>query len=246
MADCKLTAKIGDFGISKVLEHSGAFANTAVGTPFYMAPELFENRPYDGKSDVWAVGCISYECVALERPFVGKTYPALIARVVGGQCAPLPDRCSLDLRQIIGAMLEVDPSNRSSVDDLLSSAYFGPATGKGICPSPLRPPAVPSSRKTPEAKRAPPRVDRSRSPVRSPRSRETTAAPAAPRTRSVASLRPGDPLPLPLADRPSLLARRMPTGRTPRRPHARSRPHADVPRLPCGHLACLTLSPPSL
>lgn len=37
-----------------------------------MAPELFENRPYDGKMDVWSLGCIAYECASLERPFVGK------------------------------------------------------------------------------------------------------------------------------------------------------------------------------
>eukprot|EP01083_Nonionella_stella_P264849 897856_1 len=43
--------KIGDFGISKVLEGSMGFAETVIGTPYYMSPELFKNRPYGLKSD---------------------------------------------------------------------------------------------------------------------------------------------------------------------------------------------------
>jgi serine/threonine protein kinase len=52
--------KIGDFGISKVLS-SKSRANTVVGTPCYISPELCEGRPYNDKSDVWALGCILCE-----------------------------------------------------------------------------------------------------------------------------------------------------------------------------------------
>jgi len=49
--------KVGDFGISKVLS-SKSRANTVVGTPCYISPELCEGKPYNQKSDIWALGCV--------------------------------------------------------------------------------------------------------------------------------------------------------------------------------------------
>lgn len=45
---------------------AAAFANTYVGTPYYMSPELFNESAYDAKSDIWALGCVIYELVALQ------------------------------------------------------------------------------------------------------------------------------------------------------------------------------------
>ncbi len=42
--------KLGDFGISKILDNSMDFAQTCIGTPYYMSPELFKNKPYNFKS----------------------------------------------------------------------------------------------------------------------------------------------------------------------------------------------------
>ena len=44
--------KLGDFGIAKVLAHSLEAANTVIGTPFYMSPEICSNKPYSFKSDM--------------------------------------------------------------------------------------------------------------------------------------------------------------------------------------------------
>lgn len=60
------TAKIGDFGISKVLQGTLEAAMTVVGTPYYMAPEVCQHKPYTIKSDVWALGCLLYELITLE------------------------------------------------------------------------------------------------------------------------------------------------------------------------------------
>ena len=59
------TVKVGDFGISKVLESTTQKAMTVVGTPYYMAPEACLSEPYTSKSDVWALGCIVYELCTL-------------------------------------------------------------------------------------------------------------------------------------------------------------------------------------
>lgn len=60
--------KIGDFGISKVLEHSSAI--TCIGTPLYLSPEVCNNQPYGFSSDLWALGCILYEmcCLHVKYP----------------------------------------------------------------------------------------------------------------------------------------------------------------------------------
>ena len=52
--------RIGDLGVAKVLSHTAAFAKTIVGTPYYLSPELCEEKPYNVKSDVWALGCVLY------------------------------------------------------------------------------------------------------------------------------------------------------------------------------------------
>lgn len=51
----------GDLGVAKVLDSSTAFAQSIVGTPYYLSPELCADLPYRDKSDVWALGVIVYE-----------------------------------------------------------------------------------------------------------------------------------------------------------------------------------------
>jgi len=53
--------KLGDFGISRMLDNCNEAAMTVVGTPFYMSPELCQNKPYTMKTDIWSLGCLLYE-----------------------------------------------------------------------------------------------------------------------------------------------------------------------------------------
>ena len=48
--------KLGDFGIAKILDEKVAFAESLVGTPLYMSPEIIEGKKYDFSSDIWALG----------------------------------------------------------------------------------------------------------------------------------------------------------------------------------------------
>ena len=52
--------KLGDFGIARVLSNTIDKARTMVGTPYYLSPEIIENKPYNFKSDVWSVGVLLY------------------------------------------------------------------------------------------------------------------------------------------------------------------------------------------
>ena len=61
--------KLGDFGIARILAGTHDYARTCVGTPYYLSPEVWENRPYDSKSDLWAMGCVLYEMATLKHAF---------------------------------------------------------------------------------------------------------------------------------------------------------------------------------
>ena len=58
--------KIGDLGVAKILNSTKSYAASVVGTPYYLSPELCANKPYNKQSDVWALGCILYECCTYE------------------------------------------------------------------------------------------------------------------------------------------------------------------------------------
>jgi serine/threonine protein kinase len=65
-------------------------AHSVVGTPLYMSPELCLSRPYDHKSDVWALGCVLYQLTSLRRPLSAQGFARLIMSMLRGQCAPIP------------------------------------------------------------------------------------------------------------------------------------------------------------
>ena len=58
-------SKLGDFGASIVLTSTRAKAKTMIGTPEYLSPELLKGKPYNQKSDIWALGILLYEMMAL-------------------------------------------------------------------------------------------------------------------------------------------------------------------------------------
>ena len=55
------TIKMGDFGIARVLSSTVEKAKTVIGTPYYLSPEIIENKPYSFKSDIWSLGVLLYE-----------------------------------------------------------------------------------------------------------------------------------------------------------------------------------------
>jgi serine/threonine protein kinase len=70
--DSNMNLKVGDFGVSKLLENNDQSFKTQTGTPYYIAPEMYKDTKYTHKVDFWSLGCVLYELCALERPFVPK------------------------------------------------------------------------------------------------------------------------------------------------------------------------------
>ena len=52
--------KIGDFGIAKSLKQSIEKMKSVVGTPYYMSPEICDNKDYTNKTDIWSLGVVLY------------------------------------------------------------------------------------------------------------------------------------------------------------------------------------------
>ncbi|KAM9811282.1 serine/threonine-protein kinase Nek8 [Syngnathus typhle] len=115
----QMIVKIGDFGISKILV-SKSKAYTVVGTPCYISPELCEGKPYNQKSDIWALGCVLYELASLKRAFEAANLPALVLKIMSGTFAPISDRYSPELRQLVLNMLNLDPSKRPQLNEIMA------------------------------------------------------------------------------------------------------------------------------
>jgi serine/threonine protein kinase len=136
--DSDQNVKLGDFGLSRMMDHDDdkgfteefgvegvsdsqrRFAKTFVGTPFYMSPELIDERGYDARSDIWSLGCLLYELAALEYvfavqgliihrpPFQASTQSGLNAKIRSGRFPELPRQYSEDLTAMVKWMLKVD------------------------------------------------------------------------------------------------------------------------------------------
>ncbi|KAA6384020.1 MAG: putative CAMK family protein kinase [Streblomastix strix] len=96
------SAKLGDFGVSRVLSNSNSMANTQAGTPYYYSPEICAGQSYNHKSDVWSVGIVLYELCSLKKPFQGKDDKELLDQIMNKQdIEEIPRTLEIDLMDVI-------------------------------------------------------------------------------------------------------------------------------------------------
>ncbi|XP_040589472.1 serine/threonine-protein kinase Nek3 isoform X6 [Mesocricetus auratus] len=130
--------KLGDFGSARLLSSPMAFAYTYVGTPYYVPPEIWENQPYNNKSDIWSLGCILYELCALKHPFQANSWKNLILKICQGPIHPLPAQYSYKLQCLVKQMLKRSPSQRPSATTLLCRGSLVPLVPKCLPPEIIR------------------------------------------------------------------------------------------------------------
>lgn len=119
----KNLVKLGDFGISKVLDNTIDVAKTVVGTPSYLSPELCQDIPYSSKSDIWALGCVLYEMCALQPPFDGQNLVSLLFKIIKAEYQPIPSHYSDSLHELVTAILQKTPEDRPSASAILNMPY---------------------------------------------------------------------------------------------------------------------------
>lgn len=88
-----------------------------------MSPEILQNKPYNNKSDVWALGCVLYEMTTLNQAFEGETMHELAAKIGRGRYPTINHKYSKSLRELIAQMLLVDSSQRPDLGQILRKPF---------------------------------------------------------------------------------------------------------------------------
>ena len=162
-------AFVTDFGISRAITRAAASANltlfgVALGTPSYMSPEQGSgDRDLDGRTDIYALGCVLYEMLAGDPPFPAASARAIIARHFRDpvpRLSAIRDDVSEAIDQVIATALAKDPLDRfgtgaelaRALDSCAASiANAARAARRGAAPT-TRPTSLPAAhRSTPSA-----------------------------------------------------------------------------------------------
>uniref|UniRef100_A0A7S3P0T9 non-specific serine/threonine protein kinase n=1 Tax=Euplotes crassus TaxID=5936 RepID=A0A7S3P0T9_EUPCR len=111
------TVKLGDLNVSKVAKMG--LVHTQTGTPYYASPEVWDDKSYDFRSDIWSLGVCTYEMATLKPPFTASSMGELYKRVCSGKHPKISNNYSRDLSSIISTLLNVKPSERPSCEQIL-------------------------------------------------------------------------------------------------------------------------------
>jgi serine/threonine protein kinase len=114
---------LADFGLAQLKSATGGGApNGGYGSPFYMAPELLLEKPWNCAVDTYAFGVTLWEIVSRKTPFEGcESFSDLVDEVAigGARPAPLPEHPP-ELPALLAACWDADPARRPSVVTVLS------------------------------------------------------------------------------------------------------------------------------
>lgn len=113
--------KLGDFGIAKHLSKTLEKIKTMVGTPYYMSPEICENKDYSFKTDIWSLGVILYEMCQLKLPFDGSSLPVLALKISRGEYPAINANYSKELKMLVKSLLQNNPSKRPPINKILQN-----------------------------------------------------------------------------------------------------------------------------
>ena len=118
--------KVTDFGIAKVEAVPNVTqAGLIPGKPHYMSPEQAGGGPVDGRSDLFSVGCILYECITGEPPFDAQSTTGVLVRIVNDTPAAIDTErrgIPVEVQNVVDRALAKDPTKRYSSADELARA----------------------------------------------------------------------------------------------------------------------------
>ncbi|XP_044054578.1 serine/threonine-protein kinase Nek1 isoform X2 [Siniperca chuatsi] len=128
------TVQLGDFGIARVLNSTVELARTCIGTPYYLSPEICENKPYNNKSDIWALGCVLYEMCTLKHAFEAGNMKNLVLKIIRGSYPPVSVHYSQELRSLLAQLFKRNPRERPSVSSVLDKPYLASRIERFLTP----------------------------------------------------------------------------------------------------------------
>ncbi|TKV98530.1 hypothetical protein SEVIR_9G565800v4 [Setaria viridis] len=122
--DDAIILKIGDFGFAK---HEN-LAATICGSPYYMAPEIWQGKDYDAKSDLWSVGVILFQLVTGKLPYTGSTCFQLQQNILASDELNFPSEIEADLCpdciDLCRRLLLRDPRKRISFEEFFNHKFL--------------------------------------------------------------------------------------------------------------------------
>ncbi len=121
------TVKLGDVGIIKVLQPAFKYANTNIGTPYYMSPELYKHQKYNTKTDIWSIGVLLYEMMTLRPPYNAANIHDLKYKISNSKWT-LSNKYraiySTDLCDLLEHILDNNQNTRFNISEILNHRYF--------------------------------------------------------------------------------------------------------------------------
>ena len=135
--------KISDFGLSNLYEGTNedgsatssraALLHTSCGTPNYVAPEVLQDKGYDGRcADIWSIGVILYVLVAGCLPFDEPTMSVLFKKIKTADFK-YPPSFSDELKDLIESILVVDPKQRASIEEIINHNWYKNSQNNSSC-----------------------------------------------------------------------------------------------------------------
>ncbi|CAM9509020.1 unnamed protein product [Pylaiella littoralis] len=119
-------AKLADFGVSKEVNTMANKAQTAIGTPYWMAPEVIQEVPYDGQADIWSLAITCIEMVEGNPP-LNNVHPMRAIFMIPSKPSPTlsePAKWSLEFNDFVGRCLEKKPEDRPSSRAILRHPWI--------------------------------------------------------------------------------------------------------------------------
>ncbi|MFO1077539.1 MAG: serine/threonine-protein kinase [Planctomycetota bacterium] len=128
-------ARVGDYGLSKLVTHSRGSLTMGRGTPYYMAPEMLQRRG-DHRSDIYSLGVMLYELLCGQVPFTGDSEWEVLKK--HEKDAPVfPAGLTPVQRAVLQRCLQKDPDARfQSVHDIVQALGEGAAATSSRGPAP--------------------------------------------------------------------------------------------------------------
>lgn len=138
-------ARVGDYGLSKLITETAMSLTTGRGTPYYMAPEMLR-RKGDHRADIYSLGVILFECLSGDVPFKGDSEWEVL-KGHEEKAVVFPDAIPLRYRPLLGRMLAKDPAQRhQNLRDVLQELRAPADLGESVR---VEPGSAPSRRRSP-------------------------------------------------------------------------------------------------
>ena len=126
----KFIPKLGDYGFSKDL-NDHTFAETHLGTPATMAPEIMMNQKYNDKSDLWSIGIMIYQLHFKDLPYKGINELQILEKIKLNAQIKQPE--DPQLRDLLNKLLVMDPQKRISWEDYFNHPFFNVNNNNNLC-----------------------------------------------------------------------------------------------------------------